>query len=82
MDYKAIIKNLVIKTIFKLSGLRAWVASFIFNVAWKKIIQPAINSLKVKKEVKDAKGKADAIMDNPSSSVDDVHNAFDDFNKS
>lgn len=82
MDYKAIIKNLVIKTLLKLSGLRAWVASFVFNVVWKKVIQPIINSLQTKKEVKDAKDKADKIMDNPNSSVGDVHDAFDDFNKS
>lgn len=82
MDYKAILKSFVIKTLLKLSGLRAWVASFIFNKAWKKIIQPIVNKATVKKEVKDAKDKADKVMDNPASSVDDIHNAFDDFNKS
>lgn len=82
MDYKAIFKNLVFTFAVKLSGWRAWLAKMFFNVVWKKLIQPMINLVTVKKEVKDAKDKADKVMDDPSSSGDAVHDAFDDFNKS
>lgn len=82
MDYKALIKDLVIKTLLKFSGLKAWVASFLFNVVWKQVIQPVINYFKVKKSVDKAADKYEKVVNDPNSSADDVANAFDDLNKS
>ena len=81
MDYKAIIKNLVIKIAFGLSGLRAWIASIGFNILWARVIQPIINYLKVKKEVDDATKKYDEVIKDPNANADDIRNAFDDLNK-
>jgi hypothetical protein len=81
MKYKSIIKRFVIKTLLKLSGLRAWVASIVFNIVWKKIIIPIINHFKVTNEVKKDAKDYEKVVNNPKSSADDVRNAFDDFNK-
>ena len=82
MDYKAIIKSFVVKTLLKLSGLRALAANIVFNVIWKKVIIPIINYLKTKKEVDEKAKKYEQVIKNPDSSADDIRGAFDDFNKS
>lgn len=81
MKYKAYIKSLVIKSLLKFSGLRAWAAGILFNFVWNKIIQPMINHFKVSKAVKDESKKYEDVVKNPKSSADDIRNAFDDFNK-
>lgn len=82
MDYKAIVKNLVFNVLVKLSGWKAWLAKFLFNVVWKEWIQKFINKITVKKTVDKAADKYEKVVNDPSSSADDVRNAFDDLNKS
>lgn len=85
MDIKAIIKSLVVKTLLKLGGFQAWVANIIFNIAWKKIkklIQKLKNKKQANKEVNDAFNKYKEVVENPSSSADDIRNSFDDLNRS
>lgn len=82
---KAIIKSLVVKTLLKLGGFQAWVANIIFNIAWKKIkklIQKLKNKKQASKEVNDAFNKYKEVVENPSSSADDIRNSFDDLNRS
>lgn len=85
MDIKAIIKSLVVKTLLKLGGFQAWVANIIFNIAWKKIkklIQKLKNKKQANKEVNDAFNKYKEVVENPSSSADDIRDSFDDLNRS
>lgn len=85
MDIKAIIKSLVVKTLLRLGGFQAWVANIIFNIAWKKIkklIQKLKNKKQANKEVNDAFNKYKEVVENPSSSADDIRNSFDDLNRS
>jgi biopolymer transport protein ExbB/TolQ len=84
-DIKAIIKSLVVKTLLKLGGFQAWVANIVFNVIWKKI-QKLLKQYQTKnqanKEVNGAFNKYKEVVENPSSSADDIRNSFDDLNRS
>ena len=79
------LKKFLIASTLKLAGWQAWVANIIFNIAWKKI-QKLIQKLKNKKqadeEVNDAFKKYKEVVENHSSSADDIRNSFDDLNKS
>ena len=82
---KSQLQKFLIASTLKLAGWQAWVANIIFNIAWKKI-QKLIQKLKNKKqadeEVNDAFKKYKEVVENHSSSADDIRNSFDDLNKS
>lgn len=81
MDIKAIIKSLVVKTLLRLSGLRAWVASMFFNYIWKHVmraIKMIRNKRQVNKEVNEQLKKYKEVINDPDASADDIKNAGSD----
>lgn len=80
-EAKAIIKSLVVKTLLKLAGFRAWVASLFFNYVWKHImiaIKKMRNSAQTKKEIENELKDYKEVINDPKSTADDIKNAGSD----
>lgn len=82
---KSYIKDLIIKTILKLSGLKAWVVGLVIKYLFKQV-DYFLKKQEIKKEEtkkgEEAKKDYEVIINDPDKSIEEKHKAIDDlFNR-